>query len=336
MTQPGLGQTITTTGRNRSKVLKDAMGDSHPVFKAMEEVGGIREEDGGRTVVEEAKTAQNSTVKWVGESGGVALQDTKVLDALEYDWKYLLGAVTISHAERYQNMGGSDKKIINLVGGKFEVLEETMMNYLHAGMLSNGTGEGGLQLTGLAALVSTTPTTGTIGTVDRSNANAAWARNQAFDTSADWSLGAVDAGNVKRFYDKGINSTMKNSSLQVQLGLAGDTHFEHLTAALQAHQIIQNESKVGRVGFDKLVYRGVPIYLSGGINYSGLTAQTDTQSYLLNVKPGGVNLVFHEKARFEMLEPVNASDQAGYSRLMFTMVCMLIGGVAKTSWVGFD
>ena len=78
------------------------------------------------------------------------------------------------------------------------------------------------------------------------------------------------------------------------------------------------------------------MYLGNGINYSGNTAMTLTRTYLLNVKPGGVNLVFHNKAEFDMLDPVSSADQAVLSRLMFTMSNMTIGGLAKCCWVGHD
>ena len=77
------------------------------------------------------------------------------------------------------------------------------------------------------------------------------------------------------------------------------------------------------------------MYLSGGLNYSGFTTQTVTRTYLLNVEEGGFNIIFHNKAEFDMLEPVNASDQAGVSRLMFTMATCTIGAKAKSCWVGF-
>src|SRR5512135_3064837 len=157
MADVGLGQLVTTTGRAISRKLKDAVRDDLPVYDAMEENGGIRREDGGSEVVEEAKSAQNSTVAWVGESGSVSLQDQKVLDAAHFGWKYQLGSVTITHAEKLKNSGGSDTKLIDLVAGKYEVLEDSMKNEYHEGMISNGTGTGGLQLQGLAALVSIPP-----------------------------------------------------------------------------------------------------------------------------------------------------------------------------------
>jgi len=336
MADVGLGQLITTTGRARSRKLKDACRDNLPVYDAMEQHGGIRRIDGGRTVVEEAKSGQNGSVAWVGESGSVSLADTKVLDAAEFNWKYMLCSVVWTLAERYKNSGGSDTKIIDLIAGKFEVAEDSMMNVFHAGMLSDGTGSGGLQLQGLAALVSATPTTGTVGGIDRSSANAAWFRNDYATSTTAVSANPVTSALALQFLDYFIDRAVSGGKVQQQIGLLGATHWRLANQALQARQVIQNVSSDAKGGFDRLFYRGIPLYLSGGINYSGQTAQTATYTYLLNTKPGGVNLVFHEKAEFDMLEPQQSEDQAAISRLLFTMACMTIGASAKKCALGID
>lgn len=336
MADVGLGQLITTTGRARSRKLKDAVRDNNAIYAAMEKHGGIRRIDGGRTIVEEAKSGPNTSVAWVGESGSVSLADVKVLDAAEYGWKYQLGSVVWTLAERYKNSGGSDTKIIDLIAGKFEVLEDSMMNEFHEGMVSNGTGSSGLQLGGLALLVQTTPTSGTVGGIDRSSANAVWFRNQYYTSSTAVGVTAATASNILRFYDYGIDLTIRGNKVSQQLILAGSTHFALANQALQSRQSIVNVSGEGKGGFDSLLYRGIPIYLSAGINFSGNTVQTATYSYGLCVKPGGVNLVFHEKAEFDMLEPVNSADQAAISRLMFTMAAMTAGGLIRFSFLGID
>jgi len=335
MADVGIGQLATLTGRYRSKKLKDAVTDSMPITAAMKIEGGIRRISGGRTILDEGLTGQNSTVAWVGESGSVALTDQKIADSPEFSWKYMLGAVSWTLAELYQN--GGSAKYIDLLSAKYKALEGSMQNDFHEGVLSSGTGSGGLQLGGLAALISTTPTTGTVGGIDRSSANAAWFRNQKFDTAADWALGAVDASNVKKFLDKGLNAvTRQGFKPQVQLGILGQTHFEHLSSATQAVQQIVNVSDTAKIGFNKIIYRGVPMYFGAGVSYSGNTQMTATRTYLLNVEEGGFNLVYHSSAEFDMLDPVDANDQAAKSRLMFTMANCTVGPLAKLCWVGFD
>lgn len=336
MSDVGFGQLASTTGEYRTKIFRDAISDSHPVYQAMEDNGGIDRVSGGSFILDEALSGANANVNWVGEAGQVGMVDAKVADAAKSEWRYMLTSVTWSLAEKLKNSGGQMTQYADIIGLKYQAAEKTMLNLLHEGMLSSGTSYSGQQLVGLASQVSTTPTTGTVATIDRSASAAAWYRNLKFDTAADWSDGSVDAGNVKRFLDKGINATSTNGKTQVQIGLLGLTHFEAATSAIQAIQVIQNESSSGKAGFAKIFYRGVPLYLSGGITYSSYSQQTATRTYLLNVEKGGLNLTFHKEAEFKMLEPVNANDQAAVSRLIFTMVCMHLGAYAKQCWVGFD
>lgn len=333
MADVGLGQLVTATGRRRQKKAKDAATDNLPITKHMEEMGGIIRVPGGRTVVTEALSDQNDTVNWVGPSGVAPMTDQNILDAAEFQWFYMLGSVTFTRSEQYINSG--PEQYIPLIASKFKVLEATQRNKFHEGVLSAGTGVGGLQMGGLAALVSTTPTTGTVGGIDRSSSDATWFRNQAFDTSSGWSDGAVDSGNVTRFLDQGLDAVTMDGMPQVQVGFMGDTHWKALASNVRALQIITAGSETAKTGHNKQWYRGVPMYLSGGLNYSGFTTQTVTRTYLLNVEEGGFNIVFHNKAEFDMLDPVDSNDQAAVSRLMFTMVTATIGAYAKRCWVGF-
>lgn len=334
MTDVGLGQLVTTTGRRRSKVAKDAVRDNLPVTKQMEAHGGYRRVPGGRTVVEPALSDQNDSVNWVGPNGQAPLTDQNVVDGSEFPWFYMLGSVTFPLSQQYMNEGPD--QYVPLIASKFKVLESTQRNKFHEGVLSAGTAVGGLQMAGLASHVSTTPTTGTVGGIARTSSDAIWFRNLKFDTAGDWSDGTVDSGNVTRFLDQGMDGTSMDSMPQVQIGLLGDTHWKAFCSAVRALQFIQSDSDTAKTGHNKQWYRGIPLYLSGGLNYSGFTTQTATRTYLLNVEEGGFNVVFHKKAEFDMLEPVNSSDQAAVARLMFTMVTCTIGAYAKRCWVGFD
>lgn len=327
-----LGQDATSTGRLRGKVLRDAVTDNLPVLSAMKEQGGIHRKSYGRDIVEEAKMAQNSSVAFVPKSGAVSLADTDIMDAATFDWKYLMGSVTWTVAEQLMNRG--EGEYVDLIGSKYEVLEDSLMNLLHTALLGDGTTAN--YIVGLAALVSTTPASGTVGGLDRSVAANAWFKNQSATSTTACGSATVDAANVKRFLSYGIDKTTRNSKTQGQIGLLGETHWGFATQAIEALQVIQNKSDVGGAGFDKLRYRGIDLYNGGGVSFSGLTQATATRSYILNVKRGGFNLCYMKGAEFDLLEPVNSADQAAVSRLMFTMLASTIGGLAKLNWVGYD
>lgn len=328
----GLGQLATTTGRARGKVLRDAIIDNHPIFSAMKEVGGIRRETSGRTVVEEAKMAQNANVAFTGENGTVDLYDTKVLDAAEFDWVYLMGSYSWSRAEELKNRG--ENRYIDLIGGKLEVLEDSTKNILHGALWGDGTTTH--YPVGIKGLVPITTTSGTVGSLDRSSSSNAWFRSQSFTSSTAVSETSVDAANALRFLDYGIELGLVNSRPTSNVIIAGATHWPFFNQAITAKQVINDTTSTGKAGFDSIVYRGRKIYNGGGLQYTSYDQCTATYTYFLNVQRGGVNLVYMKGAEFDLLDPVDSADQAVRSRLMFTMLAMTIGAHAKKCIVGYN
>lgn len=334
-TQVGIGLLATTTGRARTRKLRDNVENNNVVMKNFKKHGGFRKIPGGRTVLYEMEYAQNPTPTWVGEAGQVSLTATNELDSAEYLWKYQLGSVTFTIAEQRMNMGGDNIKFIDLVGGKYDVLEKSMKNDFQTGLLSNGSGNGGLEIGGLALLLSKTPTTGTVGGINRANADAAFYRNFAFNTATDWSNGSINSGNVKQALDKCINNTIRGDD-RVKFGIMGNTHYEALSAVGQSIQRTM-KSDEATIGYDSdsLVYRGIPFYYGGGISFNGDDLVQDDLTYLVNPMEKGLEIVFQEQSFFDLLEEKQSNDQAVMTQLMFNM-CMMGGNFLRGSAVLFD
>lgn len=331
-TQVGVGLLAATTGRARTKKLRDNVMNNDVVMRNFNKHGAVRKIPGGRSVLYEMAYAQNPTPTWVGQAGQVSLTATNELDAAEYLWKYQLGSVTFTIAEQRMNSG---EKFIDLVGGKYMVLEASMKNDFQTGLLSNGSGFGGLQIGGLALLLSKTPATGVVGGIDRAAADAVFYRNFAFNSATSWTLGTINSGNIKQAYDKCINGTIRGED-RVKFGIAGNTHYEALSAALQSIQRIQSD-KEGSAGFesDALYYRGIPFYYGGGISFNGAALVQDDLTYFINPKEKGLEIVFQEDSFFDLLEEKQSQDQAVITQLMFNMCCMG-GNFLRGSAVAFD
>lgn len=317
----------------RSKRLADAVSDAHPALMIMEEKGGMRTVTGGSSVIEAARVVQNPNVGWKAEGSQVGLLDPSILGEAEYDWAYLMGAYSFTHAEKLMNRGGNYH---DLLQAKQDTLEDTLKNKLEEGLQSAGTGDGGLQLDGLPALITTTPTSGTVGGLQRSSSDNAWIRNQKFDTAADWSLGAASATNMKRLLAKAIDLTKRGNKTKISCFLLGQTYWEFANQFFEAVQGIENVSGTGKLGFDKMVYRGIPIYQNDGLNFSGFSGGTDTRGYGLCLEEGGFNLVWQEGAKFKVLPAQQSHDQVAYASLNFSMLCTTLGGLAKHNIVMFD
>lgn len=333
-TAVGVGLLATTTGRARTKKLRDNVSNNDVVMKNFKKHGGFRKIPGGRTSLYEMEYAQNPTPTWVGAAGQVSLQATNELDAAEFQWKYQLGSVTFTIAEQRMNKG---EEFINLVAGKYRVLEASMKNDFQNGLLSDGTGFGGLEIGGLALLLSKTPAVGVVGGIDRSQADAEFYRNYAFNSATSWSLGEINAGNIKKAYDTAINNTIRNGD-RIKFGIAGNDHYEALSQVCQSIQRTMTD-KEASVGYDSdiLNYRGIPIYYGGGISYTGVTGDLvdDKTTYLVNPMERGCEIVFQEDSMFDLLEEKQSIDQAVMTQLIFNM-CYMGGNFLRGSAVVFD
>jgi hypothetical protein len=334
-TQVGVGLLATTTGRARTRKLRNDMENNNMIMRDFKKHGGFRKIPGGRSILYEMAYAQNPTPTWVGEAGQVSLQATNELDAAEYLWKYQLGSVTFTIAEQRMNSGGDNIKFIDLVGGKYMVLESSMRNDFQVGLLSNGSGYGGLQIGGLALLLSKTPDVGEVGGINRASADAAFYRNYAFDTTTDWTGGPVSAATVKTLYDKVINNTIRLDD-RVKFGIAGETHYEALSLVGQTIQRTM-KSDEARIGYDSdaIIYRGIPFYYGGGISFSGADLVQSDLTYFINPMEKGLEIVFQEDSFFDLLEEKQSMDQAVMTQLIFNM-CAMGGNFLRGSGVLFD
>ncbi len=115
--------------------------------------------------------------------------------------------------EMKQNAG--KERIIDLLKGKFDVLETSMRNELGTQIYGDGTGNSSKDIGGLQLLVADDPTTGTVGGINR--ANFTFWRNQLWDFSVE----SVTTGAILR-QDSGAYQfvTARNRSVTVTRGLS--------------------------------------------------------------------------------------------------------------------
>lgn len=328
--EPGLSEIVTTTARLRSRKLKDNIKNNNAVLVAMDKYGGLVEEGGGRTIIEELFFDQNQTAAWYfgGDPFSTAFNPT--MTAAEYDWKQLGGAVFITGRDQRMNSGPEAE--IKLVASRFTALEITLENQLNTGVLSNGTGFGGKQLTGLSSLVSKTPTSGIVGGIDRgAPANAFW-RNYKLQPAVDIAGAAVTGpANIKGYFTRTIINLTRGVD-KPTLILSGAGHYESLMTAMQAQQWITDPT-LAKAGFENIVYQGIPVVLGGGVSFDGSTLVQSDLSYFLNTKY--LKLVAHRDANFDMLEDVQSINQDAMVTLCVWMGALTLSN-AKLQGVLFD
>jgi hypothetical protein len=165
MAFPNVSDIVATTIESRSKKIADNVSKNAALLAKLNGRGNVKPVSGGSVIFQELSFAENANVGWYSgyDLLPTAVQD--VLSAAQYDFKQAACPVVVSGLEQLQNAGR--EQMIDLVDGRVGVAEDTMMNLLTVGLYSDGTAASGKQLTGLAAAIAITPTSGTYGAIDR-------------------------------------------------------------------------------------------------------------------------------------------------------------------------
>ncbi len=274
MASPNLSEIITTTLRNRSGQLADNVTNNNAILKRMKEKGKIKTFSGGRTIVQELDYAENGTFLYYSGYDTLNVSPSDVISGAEFDIKQAAVAVTISGLEELQN--ASKEKVIDLLDARITNAERTMMNNIATGMYATGTGSGGKEIGGLQLLVAGTPTSGTVGGINRATSTNAFWRNYSRDSSTN-SVTASATTVQSEFNTVWVN--IVRGTDRPDLIMVDNTWWTYYLGSLQAIQRIQND-KLAQAGFTNLKYMDADVVLDGGI---GGACPSNT-AYFLNTE----------------------------------------------------
>lgn len=260
---------MATTIANRSKKVADNVTKNNAALARMNQRGNIKTFSGGELIYEELSFAQNGNAGWYSGYDLLPVAAQDVLSAAEYDIKQLACPVVMSGLEDLQNSGM--EQMIDLMESRINVAESTMMNLASDGLYSDGTGSGGKEVVGLDAAISTTPTTGTYGGIDR----ATWTfwRNKFTNAGAGQTAAAtLTAMNA-------MWASLVRGSDRPDLIIMDSLFWSFYIAALQAQQRF-TDPKMAEFGFPTIKFMDADVVLDGGIG--GFAASRT--AYFLNTK----------------------------------------------------
>lgn len=271
MAFPNLSEIVTTTLRNRTGELADNVTRNNAILTRLSSRGFIKPFGGGRTILQELNYANNTT--WTRYSGYELLniQPSDTITSAEFAIRQAAVAISISGLERLQNSG--KEAVIDLLESRINNAYETMRNGLSYDMYSDGSVTG--QMNGLQALVADSPSSGTVGGIDR----ATWTfwQNQAYSGVSDGGA-AVSAANI-RSYMNALSNRLVRGTDSPDLALADANYYNFFLESMQAIQRLNDPSAdLARAGFTTLAYNGagrrMDVVLDGG--YQGTTSDGNT------------------------------------------------------------
>lgn len=301
---------IATTIQQRSGELADNVTNNNALLRRLKARGNVRPFSGGNVILEEIMYNDANTANVNSYSGYETLNiaPNSPISAAQFSIAQYAAAVTMSGLEMLQNSG--KEQIIDLLEGRIKVAEGQLMNRISNDLYLNGTGNAGKNLTGLAAAVADSPSSGVYGGIDR--ANWSFWQNKSYSGTSNGGA-ATSAANIQA-YMTALAIQLVRGTDKADLIVADNTYFSLYVNSLQAIQRVTNESE-GGAGFASLKFYGggmaADVVLDGGV-YSGGDSVDSTWSgapsahmYFLNT-----NYLFFRPHADRNFVPIGGERQA--------------------------
>lgn len=265
---------LATTIESRTGVIADNVTKNNALLMRLREKGRNKTFSGGSTILQELSFQANGTAMYYSGAEVLDISPADVISSAQFPIKQAAVAVTINGLEILQNSG--EEQIIDLFDARLDVAEASIENLIATGIYSDGTGTSGKQITGLQAMVVASPSTGTVGGIDR----ATWSfwRNQVFDFTTDLGVSA-SSSNIQTGFNNLYAKTTRGADV-VDLILLDNGFWGFFMSSLQNIQRFSSASKMADLGFVSTKYMNADVVLDGGIG-GNIPSHT---GYFLNTK----------------------------------------------------
>lgn len=245
---------LTTTLENRTKKLADNVSDNNALLKRLKDKGRIKKISGGHKILEELEYGQGDMI-WYSGYDTINYTPKQLFTAAEYQLKMCAVPVAITGEDMLKNAG--PERIIDLFEKRIENAMKTMTNKMGQSIYGDGTGNAGKEIGGLRLLVADSPTTGTVGGIDRATAGNEFWRNKASTAAA-----ALTSDTIRPAMDKMYLSLCRGTDKPDLIVADNDMYslYEQSLASLQRF----TDPKMAEAGFTSLKYKGSDVIFDGG------------------------------------------------------------------------
>lgn len=255
---------IATTIQSRSGTLADNLTLNDALLWTLKRKGNINPFSGGNVILQEIMYNDTTTNNANSYSGYevINIQPDSPISAAQFAITQYADSVSMSGLEMLQN--SSKEAIIDLLDGRMKVAEARLLNRIDGDLYLDGTGNGGKNITGLAAAVPDAPSSGTYGGIDR----ATWTFWQSKKYSGVTDGGsAVSAANIQAYMTT-LGLKLVRGKDKANLIVADNVYYGLYVNSLQAIQRIASDEMAG-AGFSSLKFYGggtsADVVLGGGV-----------------------------------------------------------------------
>src|SRR6266545_3411149 len=252
---PNISDIIATAIEFRTRDIADNVLGGTALFAFMNAKGRVQTVDGGSSIIEELSFAENPNATWYSGPDLLAVGAADVIGGASFPFAQCAVPVVINGLEQLQNSGR--EKILSLIDARLAVGEKTMANLLSTAAYSDGTGFGGKQMLGLSLFAPTSPTTGTVGGINR--ANFPFWRHTYTAPGA----GTITAANINTYMTTMMAATTRNKD-HPKLIVADNNMWTLYQAFLQERSRF-TEPASATLGYQTVKFMDADVVLDGGI-----------------------------------------------------------------------
>lgn len=308
---------VTSTLEASAGELQDNIHKSVPLLAYMREAGKVLKLDGGERIKADLMYGKNTTI---GSKNQYDLIDTTPQDGITaafFNWKEVAGSLVISRKERRKNSG--KHQMFSLIEAKKKQLTNSFAEEITTQLLSDGSGNGGLDIEGLQKAVPDTPTTGTYGEISRSS--EAWWRNYY-----EGSIGAFATNGlskIREYYRKCGQGNVKGSpDLIMTEGDLYDLFEAEHVLHLQFTPTAKMNEKMANLGIENFKYKRASVFFEEQMDSSG-------RIYLLNTD--FLKFAIDRQSDFAMGPAITPHNQTQTTAIMILMANMSLTNARKNA-----
>jgi len=281
-----LEEAIVATLFDQSDAIADEILHHNPLLATLDEQGLIRKFSGGYELRKPIMYNDSAVGGFYSGSSSFNLDSIDDATAFRFGIKQVYEPVAIAGRDRRANR--DQAQLLDLAEMKMKAAIARLKNTVSTSLRGDGTGSGGLEFDGIKKAVSTSPSSGTYGQIDRSTNT--FARNLAVNVT-------LSASNVQETITDTLSQVTRGDEMP-DLGLMDRTAWKFLHSSLTAIQRINLPAKKAIAGFRVLEYDGASFVFDGGYGSSVLESNS---CRLLNSKYWSFDMV--RGADFKPLAP---------------------------------
>lgn len=256
MSNPDFDDVLTSTIASRSGQLADNMTNNNALLRRLKSKGKIRPISGGSKIVEELEYGEGD-LTWYSGYDTIEYTPKQLFTAAEYSLKLCAVPVAISGEDLLKNSG--KERIVDLFEKRVENAIKTIGNKMSAAIYSDGTGSSGKEIGGLALLVADTPTTGTVGGINRATSGNEFWRNKSTQMTE-----ALSTDNIHAAMDKMYMSLCRGTDKPDLIICNNDIYGIYESTLLPQQRYSDN--KLADAGFTSIKFKGADLICDGGQN----------------------------------------------------------------------